>query len=131
GVAGPVPALILLDVEDDGARLSLEAQPFFGPDYIVEILRAREAALQLVRIDGEAAQMLPVARERARLRLPLCEGAVQVVGNGAAHLGELHIFVVMLVHEVRREFLPAGALAGERDHGLRPISASSAARISV
>ncbi len=74
---------------------------------------------------------MAAAREGSRLRLPLGERAVQVARDGAADLGDLDVLIVEGVRQMGREILPAGALAGERDYGFRPIRVRSAALISV
>ena len=52
--------------------------------------------------------------------LPLGEGAVEVMGDRAAHFGDFDIFVVVGVLQVGGEVLPQSALAGLGDHGFRP-----------
>ena len=78
-------------------------------------------------IDREAVEIIGAARQGVRLRLPFGERAVQVAGDGAAHLRHLQPLVVLRVQDMRREILPARALAAERDHGVRSIIFMSAA----
>src|SRR5690348_341034 len=122
---------VLLDVEDDGARLAGQPKALFGTLDVIEILLAGEPPLPLVGIDREAVEVIGGTGQIVRLRLPFGEGAVQVAGYGPAHLRHLQPLVVLCVEKVSGEILPESALAAERDHGARSIIFMSATRITV
>ena len=121
----------LLDVKDDRPRLAGEVELRLGAIDVVEILRAGQLALRRVGIDREAVEIIAAAGHRMGADFPLGERAMQVAGDGAAHLGDLDIFVVVGVLQVGGEVLPHSALAGLGDHGFLPRALKQAARISV
>jgi hypothetical protein len=84
---------------------------------VVEVLLLGEPHSPLIRIDRKAVEVVCAARQRAGLHLPFGERAVQVAGDGTAHLRHLNSFVVPCIKQVGGEVLPEGALAAERDHG--------------
>ena len=123
--------LVLLDVEDDRARLAGQPEALLGAVDVIEILLLGEPPLPLVGIDRQAVEVIGAPRQRVGLRLPFGEGAVQVAGDGTPHLRHLQPLIVLRIKKVRGEVLPEGALAAERDHGARSIIFMSAARITV
>src|ERR1700674_3119797 len=110
----------VLDMKDDGTRLTGKAElPFRAVD-VVEILRAGERSLRRVRIDREAVEIIAAAGHGMGAKLPLREGAMQVARDRAAELRDLDILVVVGVLEMGGEVLSQSALAGLGDHGFRP-----------
>jgi len=84
---------------------------------VVEVPRLGEPHLPLIRIDRKAVEVVCAARQRVGLHLPFGERAVQVAGDGTAHLRHLYSFVALCIKQVGGEVLPEGALAAERDRG--------------
>ncbi|MAU53036.1 MAG: hypothetical protein CMN17_11855 [Roseovarius sp.] len=70
-------------VEDNGTRLSCKAQLVFDGVYRLEILLARE---RLMGIYGQRKERLLRARPGCD-QLDLGKGAMQIIGDGAAHFG--------------------------------------------
>ena len=121
----------VLDMEDDGARLAEEAELSFRAVDVVEILLPGERALRRIGIDREAVEVIAAAGHGMGAEFPLREGAMQVMRDRAADLGDLDILVVVRVLQMGGEVLAQPALAGLGDHGFRPRALKQAARISV
>ena len=75
----------------------------------------------MVRIDGERVEILDALR-RLGLRIPFGKRAVEVLRDGAAHVGDFNAVVVVGVEQMGGELLPAGALVSLRDHPLVTFS---------
>ena len=86
----------MLDMEDDGARLAGQTELFLGTidKFVVKI--AGKRSLTMVGIDGEGVQVF-VALRCCCLRLPFSEGAMQILRDGAAHVGCLDTVVVVFI----------------------------------
>ena len=121
----------ILDMKDDGARLSRKAELSFRAVDVVEILLPGEGTLRRVGIDREAVEVIAAAGHGVGAKFPLREGAMQVMRDRAADLGDLHILVVERVLQMGGEILSEPALAGLGDHGFCPKALKQAARISV
>jgi hypothetical protein len=118
-------------MKGDGAWLAREAEPAFGPVDIVAILLPGQRSLRRIGIDREAVEIIAAAGHGMGANLPLGKGAVEVMGDRAAHFGDFDVLVVVGVLQVGGEVLPQSALARFRDHGLRPSALKQTARISV
>ena len=105
-----------LDVEDDGAGLADQLQAAFCPGDEIKVLLAGEVVFGEVRIDGQGIEIFAALR-RLRLREPFMEGAVEVLGYGAAHVQHFDAVVVELVEQVCGELAAAAPLISLRDHG--------------
>ena len=108
----------VLDVNDDGAGLAGKAELVFGAADEIVIVLAVEGALRVVGIDGQRVEILDALRGLG-LGIPFGKRAVQVLRDGAAHVGDLNAVIVVGVEQVGGELLPAGALIA---FGYHPLS---------
>ncbi len=116
--AGPYDVTVLapvFDVEDDGAGLAGEAESFFrAADEIVVVL-AGEGTLRVVGVDGQGVELFTAVRGFC-FRVPFGKRAVQVLRNGAPHVGDFNPVVIVGVKQMGSELLTARALVAFGDH---------------
>src|ERR1019366_3742351 len=98
-----------LDVEHNRAGLTGKAKFGFGTGNEIEILFPRKRSLPVIGIDRETVEIFPALR-RLGLCPPFGKSAMEILGDGAANVGNFHAVIVVGVQEVGCELLPAAAL---------------------
>ena len=90
-------------------------RPVFGAADEIVIVLAVVGTLPVVGIDGQRVEIF-LALRRPGFRIPFGKRAVEVLRDGAAHLGDFNAVVVVSVEQVGGELLSAGALIAFGDH---------------
>jgi hypothetical protein len=121
--------LVLLLVKDDSAALLGQAEALLVAADQLEIPLFRQPALPLVRADRHAVEIF-LAVGRLRLRVPLAEGAGEIAGDAAAHVGDLDALIVVRVEQMGRQLCAPAALACLADHVARRLAFRLRASIS-